>query len=82
MFVVCRKQCQSTTLLCISYTLVQHKHYTSFVELLATNDKSNNYEHVIISNSHVLSDRQTDRQTKSFIYPFVHSITLTVIPIN
>ena len=26
--------------------------------------------------------RQTDRQTKSFIYPFVHSITLTVIPIN
>ena len=28
------------------------------------------------------TDRQTDRQTKSFIYPFVHSITVTVIPIN
>ena len=75
MFVVCRKQCQSTTLLRISYNLVQYKHYTSFVEQLVTNDKSNNYVHVMISNS---TENNVSPQLY-YVYPILwYNINITL----
>ena len=45
-------------------------------------NKLNKYNIYNNDTANVECNRQTDRQKKSFIYPFVHSITVTVIPIN